>query len=104
MIQIIRLTYHDDKDGSTSIAIMPCASIMSAKEIILKEVNKGFEDDFKSLNEAATELSKDLVCCVWDEESNTFHWYDNGKGETYIVGRINERELNTNWQNIGEIS
>ena len=83
---------------------MPCASIMSAKEIILKEVNKGFEDDFKSLNEAATELSKDLVCCVWDEESKAFHWYDNGKGETYIVGRINERELNTNWQNIGEIS
>ena len=104
MIQIIRFTYNDDKDGSTSIAIMPCASIMSAKEIILKEVNKGFEDDFKSLNEAATELGKDLVCCVWDEESNTFHWYDNGKGETYIVSRINERELNTNWQNIGEIS
>jgi len=104
MIQIIRLTYHDDNDGSTSVDIMPCASIMSAKEIILKEINKELEGNWKSLNEAATELVNDLTSCAWDEDNKTFHWYDNGKGETYIVGRINERELNTNWQNIGEIS
>ena len=108
MIQIIRLTYHDDSDGSTSIDVMPCASIMSAKEIILIEINKGFEGDWKSLNEAATDLNDDLASCSWDEDNKAFSWYDNGKGETYIIGRINERELNTKWQkfwqNFGEIS
>lgn len=104
MIQIVRFSYHDDSDCSTSVEVMPCASIMSAKEVILNEINKGFEGDWKSLGDAAKELNHDLVICIWDEEENTFAWYDNGKGETYIIGRINERELNTKWQNIGEIA
>ena len=102
MIQIIRLTYHDDKDGSTSLAIKMCGSIDNAKEVILANVNTDFDGEWESLNEAATELSKDLVCCVWDKGSKTFHWYDDGKGETYIICELERCE--TKWQNIGEIA
>jgi hypothetical protein len=102
MIQIIRLTYHDDKDGSTSLAVKMCGSLENAKKVILTNVNTDFDGEWKSLNEAATELSNDLICCVWDENSKTFHWYDDGKGETYIICELERGE--TKWQNIGEIS
>lgn len=101
MIQIIRLIYHDDNDGSTSLAIKMCGSLENAKKVILANVNTDFDGEWESLNEAATELSKDLVCCVWDKDSKTFHWYDDGEGETYIICELERGE--TKWQNIGEI-
>lgn len=103
MIQIIRLRYHDDSNGSTSIDVMVCASKDCAKEIILNEINKGFEESFQSLNGAATELNNDLTSCTWDAEDETFSWYDNGKGETYIIGDVNVNEVNTKFQIFGEI-
>jgi hypothetical protein len=54
------------------------------------------------LNEAATELSFDLDNCVWDEDNKSFSWYDNGKGETYIICEIEKGSFE--WQHIGEIS
>lgn len=102
MIQIVKLTYNDDNLGSIDAEVMPCASINTAKEIVLNEVNKIFEYNFKSLVEAVKKLSSDIDAS-WDEESKTFSWADNGKGETYIICKINERELNTKFQRIGRI-
>ena len=98
MIQISKITYHDDNEGSISMSTMVCSSINSAKGVILNELNKGFEGNWASLSDAATELSNDLMDCEWDEEKKTFHWGDNGKGETYIIVDINISEVNTKFQ------
>ena len=98
MVQIIRFTYHDDKDASTSVEVMVCSSIEAAKEIILKEINEGFEGNWKSLKEAAKDLDSELNDCTWDEDGRCFTWMDNGKGESYNIGRVNVREVNTKFQ------
>lgn len=103
MIQIVKVTLHDDKDASQSIEIMPCASIMTAKEVILNEINKEFDGSWKSLDEAAKWLDDYEFYCAWDEETKMFQWQDNGKGETYIIARINERELNKEFKQIGTL-
>lgn len=103
MIQIVKVTLHDDKDASQSIEIMPCASIMSAKEVILNEINKEFDGSWKSLDEAANALNGNISECGWNEETKMFQWQDNGKGETYIIARINERELNKEFKQIGTL-
>lgn len=100
MIQIVRITFNDDKDASTSVDVMVCSSIDAAKEIILGEINKGFDGKWKSLPEAAKELNKDLTNCTWNEDEKDFMWFDNGKGENYMIGRINERAVNTKFQRI----
>lgn len=103
MIQIIRFTYNDDNIGTTNADVMVCSSKDCAKEIILDVINKGFEGKWKNLREAATELNNGLGGCFFSEDENTFTWHDNGKGETYLIGRINEREVNTKFQSIGVI-
>jgi hypothetical protein len=102
MIQIIRLSYHDDKDTSTSVGIKICSSVDNAKKVILSNVCVDFDENWKSLKEAAKELRKCLWHCSWDEEEKTFTWLDNGKGETYIICELDRG--NMKWQNIGEIS
>jgi len=101
MAQIIRLTYNDDSDGSIDIDIMLCSSKDCAKEIILDEINKGFNKEWKSLDDAANELDKELYGCTFEDD--TFSWSDNGKGETYIIANLNLSEVNTEFQHIGEI-
>lgn len=101
MIQIIRLTYKDDKDASTSISVKMCSSIENAKKVILTNVCIDFDGKWKTLADAAKELSNDLESCTWDEDNNTFSWFDNGKGETYIICELDRGD--TKWQNIGEI-
>lgn len=103
MIQIVKVTLIDDMDISQRIEIMPCASIMSAKEVILGEINKEFDGSWKSLDEAANELNNDFSHASWDEETKMFQWQDNGKGETFIIARINERELNKEFKQIGTL-
>lgn len=102
MIQIIRLTYNDDKDASTNIDVMACSSKDCAKEIILNEINDEFDGKWKSLKDAAAELNNDLEHGHWDED-NTFSWFDNGKGETYIVGSVETHDLNRGFTHFGEI-
>ena len=103
MILIIRFTYNDDNVSSTDVDVMECSSKDCAKEIILNDINKGFDGKWKNLREAANELHNDIKSCFFSEDENTFTWHDNGKGETYLIGRINEREVNTKFQNIGVI-
>jgi len=96
MVEIIKLAYHDDSDASTSVEIMVCSSIDAAKEILLKKINKDFEGNWASLKEAASELKDDLEYC--DMTGTSFTWLDNGKGETYHIGSVNVREVNTKFQ------
>lgn len=103
MTQIIKLTYNDDKDGSTSIEVMVCSSVDAAKEIIRAEICNGFDGVWNTLEEASQELSDELTCCVWDEDSKTFHWYDDGKGCTYIIGEVWIMNVNTKWQKFGNV-
>lgn len=103
MKQIIRFIVNDDKDGSVDVDIMPCASIMSGQDVILAEVNKGFDGNWKSLGDAAKELNNEITYCDWNEADKTFQWIDNGKGETYIISCINEKKSNVKWQNIARI-
>ena len=102
MIQIIRLNYKDDKDASTSISVKMCSSIENAKQVILANVCVDFDGNWKSLTDAAKELANDLDSCNWGEDNNTFSWFDNGKGETYIICGLDRG--NMKWQNIGEIA
>ena len=106
MIQIIKFTYNDDKVGSTDVDVMVCSSKDCAKEIILEIINKDFNGKWKNLREAAEELSKDLYECKYSEDKDddyVFLWHDNGNGEKYNIVSINQREVNTKFQNIGEI-
>lgn len=103
MIEIVKLTYHDDSNDSTSISVMACTSIEAAKEVILEAVNKGFEGDWKSLKDAADELNNELSGCSWNEESKVFYWYDNGKGETFFIGSVCITNLNREFNEFGEI-
>ena len=42
--------------------------------------------------------------CDGDEEEKAFHWYEDGKGESYIIGKVNERKgVNVEFQNFGVI-
>jgi hypothetical protein len=102
MIQIVRFSYHDDSDCSTSLAIKICSSIDNAKKVILANVCVDFDGKWKTLKGAARELNRDLEHCYWDEEEKTFTWLDNGKGESYIICELDRCE--TKWQNIGEIA
>ena len=101
MIQIIKHTLNDNSDASSSIDVMVCSSIPCAEEIILKEINKGFEEEWDSLESAAHDLNRDLAQSNWDKENRCFLWLDDGKGECYQIARINEREVNTKFQHIG---
>jgi hypothetical protein len=101
MIQIFKFTNSDDMLSTTHVDVMVCSSKDGAREIILNEINKDFEGNWKNLREAAMELNNDLGDCFFDED--TFTWHDNGKGETYLISRINEKEVNTKFQNVGVI-
>jgi hypothetical protein len=107
MIQLIKIEYRDDKDASKSIEVMVCSSISAAKEVN-KLCLSDFEEDGetfgkKSLDEIASILDNEIEECSWNEENKTFSWFDNGKGETYIIARVNMREVNNKFQRIGEI-
>ena len=99
MIEIIKFTYKDDSAANINVKV--CSSIPCAKVLILDEINMGFGGDWMSLSDAANDLKDELEECGWLEEEKLFMWADNGKGEVYFIGRINEREVNTKWQNIG---
>ena len=102
MIQIVRLTYNDDKDASVVLDIKICSSIDNAKKSILFNLCVDFDGEWNSLESAAKELCDDLSECSWDEDSKVFHWMDNGKGERYIICEIEKGSLE--WQHIGEIA
>lgn len=103
MIVLVKVTFIDDSDASKAIEIMPCSSINGAKEVLLEHLNKEFEAKWKTLEEAESDLSgfSDLEDCGMSEDGLEFHWWDNGKGETFFISRINEREVNTKFQRVG---
>lgn len=103
MIQITAITLNDDKYASRDIDVMVCSSIDSAKEIILDGINKHFDGEWTSLEEAASDLNDELDGCGWIEREKKFYWNDNGNGEEYFINRVNEREVNTKYQHIGSI-
>lgn len=100
MIQIIKIVFNDDKDASTGIEVMVCSSILAAQGVILDELNKGFDGNWASLEEAALALNKELDHCTWFEKERELTWMDNGKGVEYTIARINIREVNTKFQKI----
>lgn len=100
MIQVIKIVFNDDKDASTGIEVMVCSSILAAQGVILDELNKGFDGNWASLEEAALALNKELDHCTWFEKERELTWMDNGKGVEYTIARINIREVNTKFQKI----
>lgn len=66
----------------------------------MNELNKGFDGEWTSLNEAVDDLSNELVYASWDEAHKTVQWVDNGNGETYIISNINEKDSLGSWQKI----
>lgn len=103
MVLLVKFTYNDDNVGSTDVDVMVCSSKDCAKEIILNIINKDFDGKWKNLREASNELDNNIGGCFFSENEDTFTWHGNGKGETYLIGRINEREVNTKFQSIGVI-
>ena len=104
MIQVIKFTYHDDASASTSMEIMVCSSIETAQRAILKAINKAFEGEWASLKGAAKALNYELSNCSWDEDCSTFVWFDNGKGESYSICKIDENKVDVEFQNVGVVS
>ena len=106
MILLVKFSQVDDSDSTIFADVMVCSSKDCAKEIILDIINKDFDGKWKNLREAAEELSKDLYECKYSEDKDddyVFLWYDNGNGEKYNIVSINQREVNTKFQYIGEI-
>ncbi len=101
MVLIIKITKVDDSYDSKNIDVMVSSSMDAAKELVLKEINKEFDENWASLDKAAEILAEDLTDADWDEVARTFMWSDNGKGETFIIGKLNEREVNTKFQYFG---
>ena len=101
MVQIVRIEQIDDMYASMYVSVMPCSSIEKAKETILGIVNMDFDGNWESLTDAASELNCDIEHCNWD--GNTFRWFDNGKGDTYIIANVNEKEMDGEFQNFGTI-
>ena len=106
MILLVKFLQVDDSDSTIFADVMVCSSKDCAKEIILNIINKDFKGKWKNLREAAEELSKDLYECRYSEDKDdgyVFLWHDNGNGEKYNIVSINQTEVNTKFQNIGEI-
>ena len=103
MVLLVKFAYVDDSDSTIFTDVMICSSKDCAKEIILDIINKDFNGKWKNLREASNELDNDIEGCFFSENENTFTWHDNGKGETYLIGDVNVREVNTKFQNIGVI-
>lgn len=101
MVLVIKITKVDDSYDSKNIDVMVSSSMDAAKELVLKEINKEFDENWASLDKAAEILAEDLTDAGWDEAARTFMWSDNGKGETFIIGKLNEREVNTKFQYFG---
>lgn len=101
MVILVKITFNDDKDASTNVEAMPCSSINEAKYIILGELNKDFSSNWTSLKDAAKELNGDLDSCICSPDEKDFLWMDNGKGVNYLLGRVNERDMNTKYFPMG---
>ena len=100
MIQIIKFIINDDSEASIDTQIMVCSSEQKAKEIILKEINDGFEANWKSLKEAESELSKELDDCQCLVDETSFTWFDNAKGESYDIITIDETKIDKEFQKV----
>ena len=78
---IFKQAFNDDSNGSITKSIKVCNSIEEAKKIVLDEVNKGFEDEWKSLEDATKDLLASNINSYCDDD--VFMWDDNGKGDVY---------------------
>ena len=97
MVQIIKTTHIDDKDASKTIEIMVCSSKNTAREIVLNEINKGFNGNYQSFVEAVEDLKDELFHVSFG--TNEFIWNDNGKGEEYHIVKINTTDgIDTKFQ------
>ena len=106
MVLLVKFQHVDDSDSTIFADVMICSSKDCAKEIILDIINKDFNGKWKNLREAADELSEDLYECEYSEDKDddyVFLWSDNGNGEKYNIVSINQKEVNTKFQNIGVI-
>ena len=90
MVLLVKVTYNDDSDGSTNLDVMVCENAIRAEIRLEKIIQNEFDLNDKSLREIAEELNEEFVHCSWDNESKTFSWYDNGKGETFVIADVNE--------------
>lgn len=100
MIQIIKHIINDACEASVDTQVMVCSSEQKAKEIILKDINDGFEASWKSLKEAESELSKELEQCQCSENETSFVWFDNAKGESYDIVTIDETKIDKEYQQV----
>lgn len=78
---IYKETFNDDKDGSITKSIKVCSSIKEAKDIVLKEINKDFEDEWSCLEDVTEDLLVGDIHSYCDND--VFMWDDNGKGNVY---------------------
>lgn len=92
MVQVIKLISVDDSNGTEYVEVMLCKDMEQAKERVLDEMNEVFESSFLTLEEAEEVLADELSLCVYG--GNTFEWFDNGNGVTYMFGSVYEERKN----------
>lgn len=84
IVLIYKETFNDDSEGSITKSIKVCSSIKEAKDIVLEEINKDFENDetkWESLEDATDDLLLSDIHSYCDND--VFMWDDNGKGNVY---------------------
>ena len=93
---IIKTTQNDDNEASVTKEIKACQSVEAAKQVIIKELQEGFElgEECNTFAKIANELvNSDIQCRVsGNGVIDTIWWYDNGKGEQFEVIPMNDTE------------
>lgn len=96
MVLILKTTQNDDSEASVTKSVKPCKSVEAAKQIIVKELQEGFElpDDCDTFAKIANELANSGITCRVSGNGiiDSIWWYDNGKGDQYDIIPFNDGE------------
>ena len=93
---IIKTTQNDDNEASVKKEIKVCGSVEAAKQVVIKELQEGFEleegcDTFAKVSEEL--VNSGIQSRVYGNSTiDSIWWYDNGKGEQFDIIPMNDSE------------
>ena len=91
---IIKRSYIDDSDATIITDAKLCNSIDESKAAVLAEQNEEWETQCKSFDELAQTLLESGIDAgskeSGDDTEFDFFWYDNGKGEEFLIMDVDE--------------
>ena len=95
-VLILKTTQNDDPEASVTKSVKPCKSVEAAKQVIINELQEGFElpDDCDTFAKIANELANSGITCrvFGNGIIDSIWWHDNGKGDQYDIIPFNDGE------------